>query len=125
MILSYTLPHDLDQLHDELNAAGVPPDRCEGDSATVTLTYPDGVSEPAVAAVVNAHVPRAAAARQAAEANQAALTQKTANAIATIENAADNWPTLTAAQKDSATRLAVRVTARLARIATHTLDIAP
>lgn len=36
--------------------------------------------------------------------------------LATLENAADNWATLTAAQKDAAQRLSVRTSARIVRV---------
>lgn len=58
-VLTYTLPNDLSQLHDQLIAAGLAPERAEGLGDGVALTYPDGTDEPAVAAVVAAHVPQA------------------------------------------------------------------
>jgi hypothetical protein len=59
-VLTYTVPgHDLSQLHDELIAAGLPPERVQGAGDDVVLTLPDGTAEPAVAAVVAAHVPQA------------------------------------------------------------------
>jgi hypothetical protein len=54
--------------------------------------------------------------------NVAALVSKADQAIANLESADANWATLTAAQKDAATRLAVRVTAKLARLALGRLD---
>lgn len=56
------------------------------------------------------------------DANLAALLQKAAQAIANLEAADQNWSTLTAGQKDAATRLAVRVCAKLARLAVQQLD---
>lgn len=63
VLLVYSVPgHDLSQLHDELIAAGLPPERVQGGGAgapdEVALTVPDGIPESAVAAVVAAHAPR-------------------------------------------------------------------
>jgi hypothetical protein len=61
LLLEYTpAALDLSQLHDELLGAALPPERvaASADGATAYLTMPDGTSEPAVAAVVAAHVPR-------------------------------------------------------------------
>lgn len=70
IILTYSVPgHDLSQLHDALRRAAAlltPPDdanntpevvRESGDD--VVLTFPDAVDEPAIAAIVAAHVPMA------------------------------------------------------------------
>jgi hypothetical protein len=76
VVLTYTKAHDLAQLHQELLAAGLAPERVEGERVEVvtpdpdpdqgdvvtyedriTLTMPDGVDEPATDAVVAAHVP--------------------------------------------------------------------
>lgn len=77
VVLTYTKAHDLAQLHQELLAAGLAPERVEGERVEVvtpdpdpdqgdvvtyedriTLTMPDGVDEPAIAAIVAAHVPQ-------------------------------------------------------------------
>lgn len=55
--LHYTKPHLLSKLHDELIAAGIVPERVEGDGEDVWLTVTDGTVESAVAAVVDAHDP--------------------------------------------------------------------
>jgi hypothetical protein len=54
--------------------------------------------------------------------NVTLLTQKATQAIANLETADANWTTLTATQKDAASRLAVRVSAKLARLALGKLD---
>jgi hypothetical protein len=59
VVLSYSIPNDLSQLHDELRAAGLAPERVEGLGADVTLTFPDGQAQGPVDAVVAAHVPQA------------------------------------------------------------------
>lgn len=61
--LTYTRPHDLGRLHDELLAAGVPlplvngctPVQGRGDE--IMLTVPDDADEQLIAAVVAAHDP--------------------------------------------------------------------
>lgn len=55
--LSYSQPNDLEQLTDELTAAGLPPDGVEGLGDDFTLVMPDGTVAAAVDAVVAAHVP--------------------------------------------------------------------
>jgi len=49
---------DANQLHDALVTAGLVPDLVQSDGATITLSFPDGTSEAAVAAVVAAHIPQ-------------------------------------------------------------------
>ena len=75
--LAYVKPNDLSQLHDELRAAGLAPERVEGERVTVVtpgageddpgvvavedriaLTFPDGQAAGPVDAVVAAHTPR-------------------------------------------------------------------
>jgi hypothetical protein len=57
--LTYVKAHDLSQLHEELLAAGLTPERVEGLGDDVTLTFPDGQAQGPVDAVVAAHVPMA------------------------------------------------------------------
>jgi hypothetical protein len=59
LVLTYVVPgNDLSQLHDELLAAGLTPERVEGLGDEITLTFPDGQAQGPVDAVVAAHVPR-------------------------------------------------------------------
>ena len=62
--LTFTKPHDLSQLHDEILVAipalrpkDGPVMRVEGLGDQIFLYVPDAASEPAIQAVVNAHVP--------------------------------------------------------------------
>lgn len=55
--LTYSKPHRLSQLHDELIAAGITPLRVEGKDNDIWLTVEDGVSDSAVQARIDAHVP--------------------------------------------------------------------
>jgi hypothetical protein len=55
----------------------------------------------------------------------AALVAKIAPVIDSLETAATNWDTLTAAQKDAALKVVVRLSARLARIVARQLDATP
>lgn len=50
---------DVNQLHDQLLAAGLVPESVRSDGAAVTLAFPDGTVEAEVDAVVAAHVPQA------------------------------------------------------------------
>lgn len=52
---SYTRPNRLSRLHAELLAAGVIPQRVEGNDTFVRITVPDTVSKASVDAVVAAH----------------------------------------------------------------------
>lgn len=54
--------------------------------------------------------------------NAATLRDRIQQAITTLTNAHTNWGTLTAAQKDSALKLNVRVTVALARLHLRKLD---
>lgn len=56
--------------------------------------------------------------------NAAAMAQTAIGAIAQLESADANWATLTPAQMAAAQRLAVRVTAKLARLTFGQLDSA-
>lgn len=67
---------------------------------------------------------KAAQAAAAVEQNAATMTDRTATAIAGLEDAAASWGTLTNAQKDAAMKLTVQVSARLARLVLHRLDAA-
>lgn len=58
------------------------------------------------------------------EDNASKLEDKARQAIANLESADANWATLTAAQKDQALRLCVRVVAKLARLVVRQLDSA-
>jgi len=54
--------------------------------------------------------------------NAKAITDAISSQLDTLEAAARNWATLTPAQKDGATRIAVRNVARLGRLALNRLD---
>lgn len=54
--------------------------------------------------------------------NETSLRTKVRNAIGNLETADASWGSLTAAQKDAALRLSVRVTAKLARLAVVRLE---
>lgn len=60
-------------------------------------------------------VPRTPA-QQTADTNRNDFTTQADQAIDTLESAWTNWGALTAAQKDAALKLAVRVVTRLARL---------
>lgn len=64
---TYTRPHQLDVLHDELRAAGLAVEFVGGDGHTIWITVPDGVAETRVAAIVAAHDPAALVAKREAE----------------------------------------------------------
>ena len=114
--LTYTRPHLLAALHDELIAAGLPPLRCEGGYPdrpdAIALEYDDAADEAAVAAVVAAHDGAAAqsaydAARQAERDEDTQVTGFVAqldDAIATAQAAG----TLTAAQVKAGLLLALK-----------------
>lgn len=57
--------------------------------------------------------------------NADALRDRIAQNIATLEDASDNWGTLTAAQRTAAMGVAVRTVARIARLILNRLDAAP
>lgn len=63
-----------------------------------------------------------AAPRVAAAANETTLRDRADAALDTLENAWGSWGTLTAAQKDAALKLNVRVTIALARLVLRKLD---
>lgn len=137
--LVYTKPNRPLKLHDELVAA-VPGLRLPGedpsvpfmgfnsDGQTVTLTVADEIDEPAVAAVVAAHDPTtpgpSEVLRQQTEANEQTLRERADQAVGTLQNAWDNWGSLTNAQKDAALKLTVRVVIALARLTLRKLDSA-
>lgn len=66
----------------------------------------------------------AATARITDETNEATLRDRADTAIANLESAIAGWSTLTAAQKDAALKLGLRVTAALARLILRRLDSA-
>lgn len=72
--LTYTRPHLLSSLHQQLVDAGLPPLRCEGGYPgkpdDLALEYDDATDAAAVAAVVAAHDKAAAEAAQTAAAQQ-------------------------------------------------------
>lgn len=122
MKLTYTRPHWLPALHDQLLAAGIVPSYVGGradDPDGIALEVPDGTDEAAVAAVVAAHDGAAAAAawqaaRQAErdEDDQGpVLLGQLDDAIATI--VANR--TLTAAQVRTGLLLALRATRLVVR----------
>ena len=105
--LTYTQPHDLNQLHDELLAA-IPALRpilgadgeyyavmlVTGDGDTITLNVPDDADTNAIAGVVAAHDPakrqrEAAAAAVAAEMARLAAEQAAAERTAQMQADAD------------------------------------
>lgn len=95
--LAYTRPHRLARLHDELLAAGITPERVEGNGDDVWLTVPDGTSAAAVNAVVAAHDP--AAIDAAKQANEQAVTAARALVVQTAQTAVGvAYGSLTAAQ---------------------------
>lgn len=59
-----------------------------------------------------------------ASANEVTLRDRAEQAITTLENAHAGWASLTAAQKDGALRLTVRVVVALARLVLRRLDSA-
>jgi hypothetical protein len=67
---------------------------------------------------------QAAAAQAVLDGNAATMADRAAAAIGNLEQAAQNWGTLTAAQKDQAMKLTVQVVARLARLVLRRLDTA-
>jgi hypothetical protein len=98
---------------------------------TLTLTVPDGADEQQIAAIIDAHdlVFKAANRKTvtwtelaAADANETTLRSRADAALANLETAYENWPTLTQAQKDAALRLTVRVSAALVRLQLRKLD---
>lgn len=67
---------------------------------------------------------QAAVAQAVLDGNAATMSDRAANAIGNLETAAQNWGTLTAAQKDQVLKLTVQVVARLARLVLRRLDTA-
>lgn len=104
--LAYARPRNLDRLHEELIAAGLPPAAClavAGEPDGVRLIYPDGVDEAAVAAVVAAHDRAAgdaadAAARAAEAQDRAELRGAVAALLADAARLEDGLQALTPAQ---------------------------
>lgn len=122
--LRFAKTHDLARLHDELlEAQAIPSDAVvEGDGLNLSISG-DGVEEAKVAAVLGAHDAAAAAAAAKQErANEAAIQTRLEDAIAKLEQAGAGWADLTPAQKDAATRLAVRAVAKVARLQLQRLD---
>ena len=143
--LTYSKPHDLGGLQDELIAQVPslrPVDGPRGKEAVfslsggvtnaITLDVPSASNTAAIDAVVAAHDPApyaasrqaAAQAAQTATANEGTLRGRVDQAVANLEDAWTNWATLSAAQKDPALRLSVRVAAGLARLQLRKLDSA-
>lgn len=58
--LNYQKTHLLSQLHDELIASGITPERVEGKDDQIWLTVADDASEPAINALVASHIPSTA-----------------------------------------------------------------
>lgn len=98
----------------------------------IRIAVREEVDPNAVAAAVAAHdaaaLDKAAAdelAQHEAELDvETTLRTRAADAIATLEQAHAGWGALTAAQKDAALKLTVRVTISLARLALRRLDSA-
>jgi hypothetical protein len=78
--LPYAKAHDLSQLHDELLAAALVPERVEGLGDDLVLTMPDGTVEADVDAVVAAHVARAEVAARRRAGGRAAQRVRAAKA---------------------------------------------
>lgn len=55
--LMFEKSNNLDRLHDQLVAAGVPVERIEGVDDTVWITVPDDVDESVIQRIVDAHKP--------------------------------------------------------------------
>lgn len=94
----------------------------------VTAEFPQGHLRPMTNAELAQHEADqqagAAATQQQAtsDANAGTIRQRATDAIANLESAYTNWGTLTAAQKDAALRLNVRVTVGLVRLYLRLLD---
>lgn len=92
----------------------------------VIVGVADGTDSKTVDQVVAAHDPTTPgpteAAEAAAAANDQTLRDRLAATLATLEQANTGWTTLTAAQKDSALRAAVRANAGLIRLRLGRLD---
>lgn len=116
--LRYERPHKLTRLHEELLAAGIRPERVEGDGATCWLTVADAVDEAAVAAVVNAHDATAASSGERQMANRTALHARARAARAELIDLAGKIAagTATAAERTRALELLCRATAALIRL---------
>lgn len=135
MNLTYQRKHRLGKIHDELLAA-IPALRpaggqdalllVSGDGETLKLVVPDSADRAAIDAVVAAHDPTTPSAWEqavaTADANDATLRDRLGTALANLETANTNWATLTAAQKDAALRLGIRVDAALIRLALRRLE---
>lgn len=131
--LTYTKPHQLSQLHDELLAAGITPKRVEGLEAGQTaeiseelvagpilwLSVDDDVDEATIAAVVAAHDPTTPP-----QDNATVMRERLKARIVEIEDLAAKL-SANAATADERTRLLVLVAqgvARLARLELGQLD---
>lgn len=123
MWLRYVKAADLSALHDELLAAGVAPLRVEGTDTDVAVEVDAVTNASVVSAVVAAHnAATAGAARDARVANEQTLRDRVEGALVSLNAAWTNWATLTAAQKDGALRLNVRVTVALSRLQLRRLE---
>lgn len=83
------------------------------------LITEDSATDAAVNAIIQAHDGSLPAQERL---NEASLRTKVRNAITNLETADASWGALTAAQKDAAIRLSVRVAAKLARLAVAQLE---
>jgi hypothetical protein len=113
MRLEYTVPHQLNALHDELIAAGIHPTYvgdAPDDPDGVVLEVPDGTSTAAVQAVIDAHDPAAVAAAETARAQQFAQDVQTVKTFMGTANG-----TATDAQRDAVFKAFVRVVRRVFR----------
>ena len=107
MRLEYTVPHQLNALHDELIAAGIHPTYIGDDPDDpdgVVIEVPDDTDRAAVDAVVNAH--DKAAVEQAAEATRTQYQNDLANIKAFMQAANGS---ATNAQRDAVFKAFVRV----------------
>jgi hypothetical protein len=119
---SYSQPHDLSALHDELIAAGIRPTYVGGsasDPDRFVLELPDDADEGAVAAVLAAHdKPAAVAKRQAAQQAERDEDTQVRGLVAQLDDAiatASGAGTLTAAHVKAGLLLALRAIRMIVR----------
>lgn len=73
-------------------------------------------TDPPSEAEIEAWATAAKAERESEQTNETALRDRADQAVGTLENAVAGWANLTAAQKDGAIKLAIRVVIALARL---------
>lgn len=94
-----------------------------GTSGALEFVVPAGTAESVVRGVEEAALAEITL-LEAQAANEATLRGRADAAIANLEAAWNGWGSLTAAQKDAALKLTVRVTIALARLVLRRLDAA-